>query len=281
MKKPLDITIINTVYFHTEKVVRCLDSLFENTNYPFKLIVVCNGADKQLKKYLTEIGKRDNVYILWNKVNPGPAASENDGIKLANTKYIMITHSDMWFEKDWLTALIDCWNSLENPGYIFPTNKLGDGHTNFHPLMEREKYWSVKRDPAYKRAYSDFDWYWKFQRKWPTLCSYQCPDSIIYHECGGIRHSKEMKEMDKRLFEEDTKRYYKRWKIDAVNLYGEPKFKKEFLKKHKHLWEEQSKIQEEIIDETTGQLSNHFYQCHYCGLKKHYTDKQFFKYCNE
>jgi len=278
MNEPLDITIINTVYFHTDKVEKCFDSLFENTKYPFKLVVVVNGADKDLTIYLKELERKPNVTMLWNKKNPGPAASENDGIKLAKTKYIVITHTDMMFQRGWLTALVDCWNNMENPGYIFPTNRMGDCHVNFHPLMEREKYWSVERDPAFKRAYSDFDWYWKFQKLWPNLCSYVCKESIIYHECGGIRHANDITGEDKRLMAEDAKRYYKRWGVDAVNSYGAPIWKPEFLEHHKCAWEECSCVQPIVL--SGGQMSSHYYECRYCHDKKHFTDTLFFKYCH-
>ena len=166
MKKPsLDVTVINTVFYHTEQTVRCFKSLQKNTSYPFHLLVFVNGADKELKKWLKEDLPKmfKNIKVIFNKINIGCAHGENSCIEKVKTNYLAIIHSDMTFEKKWLTNLVRGYNRVENPAYCFSNNMLKDRRTNFHPLIRKDHYLSAERDNRYKRDYSDFDWYWKLE----------------------------------------------------------------------------------------------------------------------
>ena len=127
-----EISIILTVYFNNKKTKKCIKSLFENSGYPFELIIVVNGADESLKKYLKLIPAK----IIWNKKNVGCATAENRGARLGK-EYLVFIHTDMTFHKDWLKYLVEGYERLENPAYVFPMNILCGGHVNFHPLIKK------------------------------------------------------------------------------------------------------------------------------------------------
>lgn len=112
-------------YNRLDLTKQTLDSLFNNTKTPFRLIIVDNGSTDQTKQYLMEnknnlINSNDNclgIELLLNETNLGIAVGRNQCLKLAsefNDLYLSTIDNDVLFEDNWLGKCIDVLEKNDN-----------------------------------------------------------------------------------------------------------------------------------------------------------------------
>jgi len=112
------ISIIIPVYNHALYTYRTIESLIENTNSKFKLIMIDDGSTDDTKNYAIELTKRlrSSFYYGQNEGNKGVHYSWNAGLRVAfnnNEDYIAIINNDLLFTKDWDLPLITALNSFK------------------------------------------------------------------------------------------------------------------------------------------------------------------------
>lgn len=85
-----------------------LDTLHRRTKYPYELIVVDNGGNKELSQWLSSRAGAGviNTYIR-NKNNMHFGYARNQGLKLAHGDYICIADNDILYYEGWLTKCVD------------------------------------------------------------------------------------------------------------------------------------------------------------------------------
>ncbi len=99
-------SIIVPVYNVEKYIGKCLDSIMNQTNKDFEVIVVNDGT----KDHSMEIVKNYDVKVI-NQKNQGLSAARNRGVKEATGEYILFIDSDDYIEKDLLKELA---KSLKN-----------------------------------------------------------------------------------------------------------------------------------------------------------------------
>ena len=94
--------------FRSELMKECLESLFQNTDYPADIIVVDNGGSPDDSDYLIGLVRQGkiNTYIR-NKNNMGFGYSWNQGARLATGNYLCFTCNDILFKPKWLSTCIE------------------------------------------------------------------------------------------------------------------------------------------------------------------------------
>ncbi|MBI3752951.1 MAG: glycosyltransferase family 2 protein [Deltaproteobacteria bacterium] len=103
MSSPLvSIVIIN--WNGLKFLEKCLKSLFHQTYHDFEIILVDNGSTDGSVQFVKD--KYPQVIILENKNNAGFAAANNQGIRAAGGKYIVLLNNDTEADKDWLKNLV-------------------------------------------------------------------------------------------------------------------------------------------------------------------------------
>ena len=97
-----------------------IDSLFESTNYPFRLILIESESIDGSDKVCDEYAKRDNITVI-HKVTNGSTKALNIGIKEAGDDDVLLTQTDVIFPKiygrDWLQELTEL-SKIQNCGII-------------------------------------------------------------------------------------------------------------------------------------------------------------------
>lgn len=86
----------------------CVESVL-NCDYPdFEVIVVDNGSNDGSCEFVENISRSNsNVKLIRNKNNLGPSAARNQGIEIAEGKYIAFLDNDTRVDPLWLkTAII-------------------------------------------------------------------------------------------------------------------------------------------------------------------------------
>jgi GT2 family glycosyltransferase len=100
-----------------ETTVPCLDSIFKHTgNEDYEVIVVDNNSSDGTPTYLTERALREpRLRCVLNTVNRGFAGGNNDGIRAASGRFLVLLNNDTQVSEGWLTGLR---TSLQEDGSI-------------------------------------------------------------------------------------------------------------------------------------------------------------------
>ena len=106
MNKP-KLSVIIAVYNTEKYIVKCLDSLLNQTYKNIELVVIndcsTDNSLKILKKYFK---KYSNIILIDNKQNKGLSYSRNVGLKNASGEYIGYIDSDDYVDSDYYEKLM-------------------------------------------------------------------------------------------------------------------------------------------------------------------------------
>lgn len=110
MQEYVDIIIVN---YNTCKFLQdCVRSIAENTDYPYRLLVIDNNSADGSKRYLESLQRR-GVQVVFNRENTGCARAWNQGIKLSSGKYLLFLNPDTLLSPGWLSKMVACAESDE------------------------------------------------------------------------------------------------------------------------------------------------------------------------
>jgi GT2 family glycosyltransferase len=107
----------------------CLESIVKNTpTSDYELIVVDNASSDGTVEYLKNFAARyPNTKLHLNSLNKGYAGGNNDGIKLATGRYIILLNNDTLVPKGWLDRLLRLFDAHPALGLVGPiTNSAGN-----------------------------------------------------------------------------------------------------------------------------------------------------------
>jgi len=111
---------------YTEQAV---ESIIKNTDYPYRLIIIDNGSEKETKEYLESLknDKRLPGYILIrNEENQGYTIATNQGMEISDAPYVCLHNNDTIVCKGWLREMVNVAESSKEIGIVNPnSNNLG------------------------------------------------------------------------------------------------------------------------------------------------------------
>ena len=118
------ISIIIPVY-NTEKYLReCLDSIVDQTLREIEIICVNDGSSDNSPAILREYEANDARIRVIDQENSGLAAARNQGVELAEGKYILFVDSDDWIELTLCaTVFVIAEREQADMTYFFLTNR--------------------------------------------------------------------------------------------------------------------------------------------------------------
>jgi GT2 family glycosyltransferase len=123
-KLSVDIIIVN---YNTQKYLKnCLNSIYQNTEYPFNIIIVDNNSTDGSRQYLKNL---KNIKTIINTKNIGCAAGWNMGIKEGNNKYIVLLNPDTIVTPGWLYPLVK--TAVSDPKISI----IGTKHVNANEIV--------------------------------------------------------------------------------------------------------------------------------------------------
>jgi len=99
MKQPL-FSIIVPVYKVEQYLKRCVNSLINQTEKDIEIILVDDGSPDKCPEICDQYEKMDARVHVLHKKNGGLSDARNEGIKVANGKYIIFVDSDDYIEED-------------------------------------------------------------------------------------------------------------------------------------------------------------------------------------
>lgn len=94
----IKISIIATFYNLEDYVIKCVNSLTQQTLKDIEIICVNDGSTDNTIKILQELAEHDNRIKIIDKQNEGVSIARNTGIQAASGNYIMFVDGDDYLE---------------------------------------------------------------------------------------------------------------------------------------------------------------------------------------
>jgi GT2 family glycosyltransferase len=85
-----------------------LESVYENTHYPFQLVYVDNHAPARIRHYLKTQAEEKGFQLIHSDRYLPPNAARNLGLRQVRSKYVVFLDNDVVVSSGWLKPLIDC-----------------------------------------------------------------------------------------------------------------------------------------------------------------------------
>lgn len=118
----MKISIIVPVYNAELTIKKCIDSIINQIDDNFELIIINDASNDNTKLVLNKYIDNPLIKIINNKDNMGIGYSRNIGIKCARYDYISFIDSDDYIEPNMFKVLKE--NILDNDLIIFNYNKI-------------------------------------------------------------------------------------------------------------------------------------------------------------
>ncbi|MDJ0691594.1 MAG: glycosyltransferase [Xenococcaceae cyanobacterium MO_188.B32] len=90
-----------------------LETLYQKTDLPFKLVYVDGNSRAPIKQYLEEQAKQKGFHLIRTKNFLSPNQARNLGLAHVKTKYAVIVDNDVLVESGWLENLVQCAEETE------------------------------------------------------------------------------------------------------------------------------------------------------------------------
>ena len=94
------VSIIIPAYNVEKYILKCINSLLEQTEKEIEIIIVDDGSKDKTNLIVKEIIKKHANIVLIEQGNKGVSAARNAGLQNAKGKYTMFIDADDWLEKD-------------------------------------------------------------------------------------------------------------------------------------------------------------------------------------
>ncbi|MGG6240603.1 glycosyltransferase family 2 protein [Nodosilinea sp. AN01ver1] len=85
-----------------------LESIYANTNFPFKLVYVDGNSPKKVSQYLQDKAQEKNFLIVRKDQYLYPNQARNVGLAHVDTPYLVFIDNDVLVTPGWLEALVNC-----------------------------------------------------------------------------------------------------------------------------------------------------------------------------
>ncbi|QQG47108.1 MAG: glycosyltransferase family 2 protein [Candidatus Woesebacteria bacterium] len=141
----LDLSII-IVSFNTEKLtLDCIKSILSsNPKIKYEIILIDNASNDSTVKKISNL-KPKNIRIIKNSENLGFAKANNQGMKIAKGRYILLLNSDTKLNDDILTNMTNWMEENKNVGIASCALKNKDnsfqGTGGFFPSLPKIFSW--------------------------------------------------------------------------------------------------------------------------------------------
>lgn len=120
--KNIDLSIIVPIYNCEKYIAECIESIILEKNVKFELILINDGSKDNSGEICDFYQKKDKRIKVIHQKNSGVSEARNNGIKNANSKYIMFVDADDTMSNDWGLKIKSVLK--ENYDIVFFQNKF-------------------------------------------------------------------------------------------------------------------------------------------------------------
>ncbi len=239
------VSIIVVTYNNLEYTKMCISSILEKTAYPsYKIIVVDNASDDGTRGYLEELGRRENISVVFNDSNLGFARANNVGIEKADGEFLILLNNDTIVTRGWIGGLLRHFH--DSVGMVGPvTNSIGNeakinvSYSDINDMDCFAEYYTAKHfgeefeigvlamfcvaikrevvdrvgllDEGYGIGmFEDDDYAMAVKREGYKLV---CAEDVFIHHFGGATFGKMDSKEFRELFDRNRRRFEEKWGV--------------------------------------------------------------------
>lgn len=85
-----------------------LESIYEHTEIPFKLVYVDGGAPRAIRRYLETQARQEKFQLIRTEHYLSPNRARNLGLRKVTSKYVVFIDNDVVVAPGWLGPLVQC-----------------------------------------------------------------------------------------------------------------------------------------------------------------------------
>lgn len=184
------ISVIIPVYKVEKYLKRCIDSVIKQTYEKLEIILVDDGSPDKCPKICDEYAKKDARIRVIHQKNSGLSVARNNGIDIAQGKFIVFVDSDDYIEND---MLVKMYYKLKETNAdmvmcgvhcVYEDNYIG----NIRAKLQIDQDEVINAEQMYERLFGAAAW--QYVVAWNKLYSRNIFDSIRFPE--GKQHEDEM-----------------------------------------------------------------------------------------
>ena len=101
------VSVIIPIYKVEPYLIRCLDSVVNQTYKNLEIILVDDGSPDKCPQICDEYAKKDNRIIVIHQENGGLSAARNAGLDICKGEYVSFVDSDDWVAKEYIEDLFN------------------------------------------------------------------------------------------------------------------------------------------------------------------------------
>lgn len=150
-KENILISIIVPIYNAEKFLLRCLESISNQTYANIEIILVDDGSTDKSKEICDSFVNRDKRFTYLYKENSGVSDARNFGLDNANGEYIGFCDADDWMEQDMLEKLMS--SAIENDADAAVCSYTYDMNPSESKEDDTDVIDSIS---AYRRIFSDY-----------------------------------------------------------------------------------------------------------------------------
>lgn len=128
-RNPVAVSIVIPVYNAEEFLVKCLDSVINQTLENIEIIIIDDGSTDSSAQICKEYAAKDSRIIYYRKENEGLAAARQDGIERASGEFVGFVDSDDWLELNMYERMYG-EATKENADIVFCNCYFNDSETD-------------------------------------------------------------------------------------------------------------------------------------------------------
>ena len=193
MPKSVSICVIIPVYNVEPYILRCIDSVLNQTFTDFKLVLVDDGSPDNCGKICDEYANNDSRIFVIHKQNSGQADARNVGLDWAynnlDFEWIAFIDSDDWVHHRYLELLYKAVTStgmlVSSCGYIITKTIINDEIIKGYPQIIIDSPEELTIQDCHDKFNPDIPWGRLYNKK--LFCNVRYP-SGRYYEDGFIIH---------------------------------------------------------------------------------------------
>lgn len=151
MNKP-QVTIVVSQRERFSFTRESLESIYEHTTVPFKLIYVDANSPQKIQKYLEEQSQKRKFQLVRRDYYLSPNQARNIAISHVDTEYLLFIDNDVLVSPNWLESLLQC-SEETNATVVCPLTCIGKNFGEVVHLAGGEAHIveNVKGDGRIKR----------------------------------------------------------------------------------------------------------------------------------
>ncbi len=147
--EPEPVNIVMLSWNQLKLTTMSIETLYKNTDYPFRLIVVDNQSTDGSAEWLNFASKAyPNMNVVHlSELNGGFAEGVNTGLRFIrerklNAPYTLLLNNDTLFaQKDWLSLMVhalekDAANGIVTPKLLYPDGRIQYGGASFNENLQ-------------------------------------------------------------------------------------------------------------------------------------------------